>query len=251
MNQEQIIKGAWHIEGEFAPSKDSITLLEDYEPTKNIGLWITQTNLKPYAQNKLIDKWCQKLPELTEIRFLWLTTRVNQKIFDSVCQMENLEGLWIKWSGIKTIDKIKNINKLRHLHIGSSSQIESIDVLGEMKNLKTLETEQLNKITDFSPISNLTQLEGLGVDGSIWTPQKIDNLRFLEPLQNLKYFTMTNSQLKDKTFDPILNLPNLVRFNSSWNYPESEFDKLKKMKNLKYGNVETSWKELKAELEKK
>jgi hypothetical protein len=97
----------------------------------------------------------------------------------------------------------------------------------------------------------LTGLEGLGLDGSIWTAQKIDTLKPLAPLKNLKYLTLTNTRLKDKSFDPILKLTELVRFESSWNYPEGEFQKLKALPKLKYGNVETSWKELKAELDEK
>jgi hypothetical protein len=67
-------------------------------------------------------------------------------------------------------------------------------------------------------------------------------------LFNLKYLTLTNSRIQDKSFDPLLKLVELVRFNSSWNYPEAEFDKLKSLPNLKYGNVETSWRELKEKL---
>jgi Leucine-rich repeat (LRR) protein len=114
--------------------------------------------------------------------------------------------------------------------------------------LVTLELEQLNRISNFSILSKLTSLEGLGIDGSIWTAQKIDTLKPLKTLFNLKYLTVTNTRIQDKSFDPLLKLVELVRFNSSWNYPEAEFDKLKSLPNLKYGNVETSWREVKEKL---
>jgi hypothetical protein len=123
--------------------------------------------------------------------------------------------------------------------------VESIDVLGEMTSLRTLELQQLNKITDFSVLSKLTDLEGLGIDGSMWTTQKIDTLKPLAKLHKLKYLTLISTQATDKSFDPLLNLTELVYFQSSWNYPEAEFEKLKKLPKLKYGNVETSLKELK------
>jgi hypothetical protein len=53
-----------------------------------------------------------------------------------------------------------------------------------------------------------------------------------------RFLTLINTRLTDKSFDPILNLMNLERFDSSWNYPESEFEKLKSLPNLRYGNVE-------------
>ncbi len=248
MTEKQIKDGVWHLDGSFSSSDDSITQLEEYKTTEILNLWITQTSMSSYQQKKLIDAWCEKLPKLLEVKYIWLPSRVNQKIFDAVCQMENLEGIWIKWSGIKNIDNLIQLKKLKHLHLGSSSQVESIEVLGKLTNLETLETEQLNKISDFSILANLTQLEGLGIDGSIWTAQKIDTLEPLRNLKKLKYLTTTNSRIKDKSFDPVLELTNLIRFDCSWNYPESEFEKLKSMPSLKYGNVETSWKELRAEL---
>jgi hypothetical protein len=100
-------------------------------------------------------------------------------------------------------------------------------------------------------VAELDQLEGLGLDGSIWTPQNIDTLEPLKGLNRLKYLTTTNSKIRDKSFEPILGLNNLVRFNCSWNYPESEFEKLRKLPRLKYGNIETSWNELREKLKQR
>lgn len=257
MNENIIKNGFWNSEN-FNQLKINTTIFfEDYKPTEKLRLLITQLDynstkreLTATQLKKLIESWCVKLPELKEVKYLWLPSKVSQKIFDSICEMENLEGLWIKWSGIKSINNIKKLKKLKHLHLGSSSQVEDINVLGEMENLITLETEQLNNIVDFSVIGKLTQLEGLGINGSIWTAQKIENIEFISSLQQLKYFTLTNTQMKQKSFDSLLKLENLERFNSSWNYPEKEFEKLKSIKTLKFGNVETSLKELKENFKK-
>ena len=258
MNENIIKYGFWNSEDYNHIKYKSVIFFEDYKPSEKLRLLITQLDfiatkkeLTSTQLKKIVKSWCEKLPELKEVKILWLPSRVTQEIFDSICEMENLEGLWIKWSGIKNIENLKKLKKLKHLHIGSSSQIESIEVLSEMKSLITLETEQLNKISDFSVIGNLTQLQGLGIDGSMWTSQKIEDIKFVSSLKNLKYLTITNSIIRDKNFDPLLNLQELERFNCSWNYPEKEFDKLKLIKSLKYGNIETSWKELKAELNKK
>lgn len=106
-------------------------------------------------------------------------------------------------------------------------------------------------MTDFKDVAGMTNLKGLGIDGSIWTAQKIDTLLPLGQLTELKYLTLTNTRTKDKSFDPLLNLMQLIRFNSSWNYPVTEFEKLKSLPNLKYGNVETSWDEKKKKMEVK
>ncbi|WP_139063732.1 leucine-rich repeat domain-containing protein [Flagellimonas eckloniae] len=250
MTEEFIKQGFWNTTQFNRINQDSITDIEEYNDSDKLSLFITQlSDRSAYQQNKLVDKWCSKLPELDKVKYLWLPSRVNQKIFNAICNMPNLEGLWIKWSGIKSIDELINLKKLKHLHLGSSSQINDIGMLSSLPSLKTLHMEQLNKISDFRCIGKLTQLIGLGIDGSIWTPQKIDSLEFIKQISGLRYFTMTNSRLKSKSFEPLLALKLLVRFNSSWNYPESEFSILQTHPSLKYGNIETSWKELKSGLE--
>jgi hypothetical protein len=129
--------------------------------------------------------------------------------------------------------------------VGSSTQVESIEPLARMTNLLTLSLESLKRIQDYSPLEPLVDLQGLSIDGSMWTTQKIKDLEFVKPLKELRFLTLINTRLIDKSFDPILNLANLERFDSSWNYPESEFEKLKSLPNLRYGNVETSWKQIK------
>ena len=242
MTENQIKFGVWHVKEGFVPPSTDVTRIEDFIPSAKLSLLLTQTSLKPHIQKKNYERWCEILPEAKELKFLWLPSKVNQKIFDAVCRIPNLEGLWIEWSSVKNIDNLVKLSNLRHLHLGASSQVENIEALASLSNLETLATEQLNKISDFSPIAGLRQLQGLGLDGGMYISQKINTLEPIGGLENLKYLTLTNSQIKDKSLDPLLKLNELMRLNCSLNYPASEFDKLKSMPNLKYGNVVNSWK---------
>ena len=252
LSEKQIRWGFWGWSEGANPPLERITLFNQYRGSESLRLEITQLDhYSYYQQTKIVDRWCAELPNLEEVKYLWFVSRVNQKMFDAACKAPNLERLYIKWSGIKNIDGLRNAKKLRHLWLGNSSQVESIDVLGENNHFVTLSLNQLNKISDFSVLAKLTQLEGLGINGSMWTSQRIDTLKPLANLRNLKYLTLLSTQLKDQSFDPLLNLTELVRFESSWNYPASEFEKLKSLPKLKYGNVETSWEEVKARLDER
>lgn len=242
LTEKQIRLGVWYLDKGNDWPPDSITNIEEYKPSEKLNLVITQLSIKSSEQKKLVEAWCEKLPHLTEVKYLWFHSRVTQEMFDAACQMPNLEWLYVKWSGIKNIDALRQCKKLKHLHIGSSPGIESIEVLGEMKNLVTLCLENIKKTKDFSILSNLENLEGLDVIGSIWTTQKIDSLKFVEKLKNLKYLRVFSARVSDKSFDPLLKLPSLIKFDSSWTYPKKEFEKLKSIPTLKYGNVETSLK---------
>jgi|JI10StandDraft_1071094.scaffolds.fasta_scaffold214317_1 hypothetical protein len=248
MTDEQIKKGFWYWDMDNKWPPNSISYIENFRPVIKLNLNITQLGLKTGDQKKLLQFWCNEMPKLTTVKYLWFCSRVNQEMFEAACDMDNLEGLYIKWSGIKKIDSLLKLKNLKHLHIGSSGQVENIRVFRDINWLTTLSLEQLNNVTDFSDIAGMTNLQGLGIDGSIWTAQKIDTLQPIGQLRGLKYLTLTNTRTKDKSFDPILNLKELVRFNSSWNYPVTEFEKLKGLPNLKYGNVETSWTEIKEKM---
>lgn len=246
----QVRHGFWNWSSSKGWPPGHITRFEDCRPSELLSLNITQLDdFSASQQRKIVDRWCEELPNLSGVRYLWFVSRVNQKIFDAACRVPDLEGMFVKWSGVRSIDALRSAKGLRHLHLGSSSQVESIDVLGDLQGLATLDLQQLNRISDFGVLARLTSLEGLGIDGGMWKAQKIDTLEPLSALRNLKYLTLIHTRLRDGSFDPLLKLAGLIRFESSWNYPESEFEKLKSLPNLRYGNVETSWKEVKARLD--
>lgn len=236
-------KGFWYYNplNNWPPNSVSYTkaLIDD----ERISLDITQLPIPPSQQKKLIKEWCLEIPKLKKVRYLWFHTRINQEVFESVCQIENLEGLYIRRSNVAEIESLRKLKNLKHLYFGASPKIENIDILCEMDALRTLNIVQFDKVSNFNSLSNLIGLEELGIDGSISKAQKIETLKPIERLINLEYLSFTNTILKDKSFDSILKLTKLVKLECSWNYPTTEFEKLKKLQNLKYGNIETSWKE--------
>lgn len=117
-----------------------------------------------------------------------------------------------------------------------------------MRNLSWLNLVQFNKIDDFTPVSGLVRLKYLGINGSLWTQQRLRSLKPLAGLTELRLLTLFNTRTVDNSFDPLLGLRKLERFDCSWNYPEAEFAKLKRLPSLKYGNVQTTWKEVQQKL---
>lgn len=122
LSQEQIRWGFWNNLHAQKQVPGHITYLEDYTPGETLVLNITQLDeVNSYQQNKIVNRWCERLPELMEVRHLWFVSRVNQRMFDAACRVPNLEALFIKWSGIKSIETLGEAGHLRHLHLGSSS----------------------------------------------------------------------------------------------------------------------------------
>jgi len=99
---------------------------KEYDGSNIVNIICTQTELSQSKENKLIKEWCEILPKLDSIKYILFFSKVPQKLFDAVCNISHLEGLYIKWSDIQEMENIKNLTKLKYLHIGSSAQIKSI-----------------------------------------------------------------------------------------------------------------------------
>lgn len=233
----QIERGFWYHDpaNDFPP--ESISYPEEYQGGERLNLVCTQLDLSSYQQKKLTEAWCALLPDLPEVKTLWFNSRVNQPLFEAACQMKKLEGLYVKWSGIKSIASLPLLKKLKYLHIGSSAQVESIEPLRDMTGLSVLEIENFKKIRNLDPIAGLTQLEGLSICGSTWTLQVVESLAPLRTLGNLKYLFLIALRSLDKSLRPIGELKSLVTLRTAWYWTAEEFEYLRnQLPNLRYGN---------------
>ncbi len=204
-----------------------------------MNLICTKGNETNTEINKRENSYAESIPaRLNSVKVLW-ANHINQNTFEAICQLKNLESLYIQSNRITDLSTLSNLKSLKHLGLLSLTKINNIEPITELKNLQTLMIENFKKVTDFEPISELTELHGLQIDGDMYTAQIIENFNFLNSLSDLQYLTFTNSRGITKNFDPISKLANLVMLQSSTNYPKKEFQKLSRMKNLIYigGNI--------------
>jgi len=182
--------------------------------------------LSDYQAKKIIRGWADILPALHNVEMLWVAPKVNQSLFDAISSMPNLRGLDLKHSSIKTI-RSDALQGLRFLHLGSSPGLLSIEPLSQIRSLEWLDTENLKRITDFSPLSNLTSLVGLGIDGSMWTTQRVDSLLPLVSLTRLRYVSLINTRVADKSLRPLHQLKELQTLRMANWWPATEVDALR------------------------
>ena len=237
LTPEQIENGFWyHRRGESFPP-GSITYPDQYSGESHLNIECTQLTISNYQQRKLVNHWCQLIPTLDNIRCLWFSSRVNQALLNAACDNPKIEGLWIKWSGIKDLTALAKMEKLMYFHLGTSPSVESIDVFQRMNQLIVLEMENIKKIRDLSPLSKLRNLEGLGVMGSMWTTQIVDSLAPLSDLENLRYLLLFNLKTLDNTLEPLTHIKTLETIKTSYWWPKQEFKQLRdSLPSLKHGS---------------
>jgi Leucine-rich repeat (LRR) protein len=219
MEETALFKTFWHWSPETNWPPASITHIKDLRSFDRLNLTITQTDLPANQQKKLVNMWCELIPKLTEVKYLWFTSRVSQDIFDAACELKNLQGLFIKWSGIKSIDKITKLTNVRRLHIGSSTQIESIEPLTSLKNLQVLALINLQKIQDYSVLASLIDLRELTITGDVWAPKvlKIETLKPLTALKKLRHLDLDCTRILDGYYEPLIELKEIESLRISRN----------------------------------
>lgn len=210
---------------DFPPS--SIRSPSEYEGSDYINISCTQTELKYSEQKKLVENWCSFLPKQQNIKFIWFSSRLPQNLFEAICEVEDLVGLNIHWSGIKSFDSITKLKSLKYLSIGSSPSLSPLEHLNELKNLEWLELENIRALKDLSFLQPMKKLKGLSIGGSI--SSKIIKAKSLEPLtklQDLYWLSLNSFATEDNSLSYLAHLKRLKYLSISGKFPMEEYAKL-------------------------
>lgn len=194
---------------DFPPK--SIRYPSEYDGGDRLNISCTQTELKSSEQKRLVKLWCDTLPSLDKVEYIWFSSRTTQELFDAVCEMESLKGLYIKWSGIKSIDRITNSKKLKYLHIGSSPSLSPLEPLDQLPSLEWLELENIRACSDLSFTRNLMSLKGLSIagDGNSIKYLKAKSLEALTTLQELYWLSLGTFMVEQDGLLPLAKLRKL------------------------------------------
>lgn len=196
---------------------------EEYQGEKKILI-------KPETQ-KQQRLWKEALPTLKNIECLSCLFAIKEDFFEVICTLDNLKYLYFQTRMI-SLDGIERMKNLEALDIALAPKLENIDPIGKMVWLKELGLE-LPKITDYSALATLMNLEELSLDGGMDRDQKLDNIHFVKNMKKLKILSLTSTRMTDKNFDAMMHLTSLEELHISWNYPSEEFEKLRVLPNLK------------------
>jgi hypothetical protein len=189
---------------------------------ERLNVACTQTDLPDRQQRALVGEWCDLLPTLAHVKYLWLSSRVPQRLFDAACQMPGLEGLYVEWSNVKNVDALYAATRLKYFHLGSSTSLQSIELLADLHQIRWLGLENIKSIRDVDPIGHLTGLVGLCLEGSYWTTQHIRTLEPIGRLRELRYLAIANLKTDDQTLAPLFGLTKLETFIAAKWWKETE-----------------------------
>jgi len=210
-NEIKLFHSFWYNipENNFPPR--SIHNPNELNGGNRLSLSFYDPNLSPNDRKNKIKTWCELLPTLNHVKFLWFNCKANQKLFDAACQMKSLEGLYIKWGGITSIESITKLKDLKFLHIGSSPSIQSLYPLSKLSKLDWLELENIRALSNLEFIREMPNLRGLAIKGDSNSVKYI-NAESLEPLKaliQLYWLSLNTIKIKDRSLKPLSELHNL------------------------------------------
>jgi len=179
------------------------------------GKWSNSEQEKTFFSN-----WIESIKNLDKVERLKIDL-VDQEIFNAVCQIENLKELIVPLSGIIDFSGLKKIKTLTRLQLNRNSHLTDLSFLKNL-NLKQLSIIECFNVQNFEVIGEIKSLTGLQLSGNWTAPKnlKLNTIKPFEKLNNLEHLDLSFCSIKDKSFDSILKMKKLERFDILGHIPK-------------------------------
>lgn len=130
--------------------------------------------------------------KLSLLKELWISDNKKIKSIKGLSSSSFLQELTFLKCGIQSLDGIEEFQKMKALTLWNNYSLNDISALSNISDTLTeLSIDSCGKITDFSVLSDLVNLEYLHLDGNNVLP----DLTFLINMKRLKIFTFTMNVL--------------------------------------------------------
>ena len=152
---------------------------------------------------------------------------VDQHFLEEIGELSNLERLELGWPVTATdLSPLLRLPTLRHLSIDSPRKISEFSALLKLPALEKLFITNAKHMPDIEWLADARHLTVIGVEGGMWSPQRIPSLRPLAGLPSLQAFFGTTIKVVDKDVMPLAACPNLQFLGVAAFAPRSEFERL-------------------------
>jgi hypothetical protein len=193
---------------------DRSTFVEagEYNGESRVVVMATQLDVPQARANRVVDGWIEFFKSgptaITELAF---RSRTPARLFDSLRQQTQLQKLHFKWGDYFDLTVLSGMKNLSTLELGGASALTSVEPLSKLSALRTLHIEGCRRLLDFGAIGELAQLEELVVwDGFNGPRLHANSLDFVRGLTNLNLLSF--SPIVDSLdFSPVLQLQTVKR----------------------------------------
>ena len=166
-----------------------------------------------------------------------IATKVNDDFFGEICELEELRYLELNDITVEDLTPLTRLRQLRTLKLSGVRKASAFEVLLDLPHLDKLFIENAKHLSRLDFLSNAHRLQSIGVEGSMWTAQKIETLAPLGGLGALDALFMTGVRLKDKNLSYLASCPSLRVLQCARFAPKAQFERLRHLK----PNLQCNW----------
>jgi hypothetical protein len=148
---------------------------------------------------------------------------VNQDCLEEIAELPNLQFLYVSEMTAANLDCLGRCRTLRHLTLKGGTKVPSLSWLSSLPPLDSLLLEHFKQVTDLSAIGVLPSLKAFGIEGSMWTTQKVDSFRPIALLPQLEALFLTNCRPIAEGLEPLKQLHRLRYLEIAAFYPDADF----------------------------
>ncbi|GAB3541638.1 leucine-rich repeat domain-containing protein [Noviherbaspirillum agri] len=192
----------------------------------------------PYAQN-LADvprsatdlaingttKSLHLLKEWPVIERLWVLG-VNQREWDAIAPAVNPRMLMVYQMRVADLSLLGAMSRLEELCLNWNTKAISLSGIEHLQGLKTLAIYDFPKLQALEPLSALSALKVLDLQGGMWNPLKLDSLEPLGMLKGLEQLRLVNLKVADGGLKALCKLRGLRKLVLSNQFPTEAYAQL-------------------------
>jgi len=163
-----------------------------------------------------------RLVNAPDLEYLWISG-VNLRAAEALSQLTHLPRLAIYNYRLRDLKPLAPLVNLEHLLICGCSFVRSLTGLESLMRLKRLLLFQLTDYRTIQPLSELTAIEALCIQGAWSKNLRIDTLQPLAALTRLDELCLAAIRVTDKSLRPLHDLHRLRHVFISDVFPKEEF----------------------------
>lgn len=148
---------------------------------------------------------------------------VDQAFFDEICELRNLETLFMDRLTATELGGIGRLGSLRRLVIEGATRMENLDWVAALPaQVHALAIEHAPRVHSLEPLAALTRLKALAIEGSLHATMRVRSLAPLAALGELEYLFLAALKVDDGRLAPLQGLSRLKVLGYAYDYAPGE-----------------------------
>lgn len=170
------------------PNLKSVCCITKYGIRGQYKTNIDYTKLRNLKEVSIAGLGHKDYEKLSSLESLWISNCKKHRDFKEISCSTQLQDITLMQCGLRSLDGIEKHSQMRSVVLSHNRLLTDISALEKLGNtLRVIDIEACPKISDFSFLAMLVNLEHLRLYGS----NRLPSLDFLKEMPNLKTFTFT------------------------------------------------------------